>query len=55
VLRALQEAQLEQDRYLNYLGLMHEAVGHEEMLRESARKKREIGRLQYLMRRDGHR
>lgn len=55
VLQALQEEHLEQDRYLNYLHLMREAVGYEETLSQSARKKREIGRLQYLMRRDGHR
>ena len=55
VLKALKEEQLEQDRYLNYLELRQEAVGYEEILRESSRKKREIGRLQYLMRRDAHR
>lgn len=55
VQKAIQHNQLEQDRYLNYLHLMQETVGYEEVLKQSEQKKRGIGRLRYLMRREGTR
>lgn len=52
---ALQEGLIEQDRYFNFLRLREEGKSWEAQRQLSERKKREIGRLQYLMRRDGKR
>lgn len=55
VQKALQDGLLEQDRYFNFLRLREEAKSWDEVLQRSKEKKREIGKIQYQMRREGKR
>ncbi|MFW5769093.1 MAG: ribosome small subunit-dependent GTPase A, partial [Spirochaetota bacterium] len=51
VRRALADGRIEQDRYLNFLRLLSEAVTAEEELRRRKAKEDSIGKIQYQMRR----
>ena len=53
LLHAVAEGTIPRDRYEHFLRLATEALSNEELLRRSKEKKREIGRLQYRMRREG--
>jgi ribosome biogenesis GTPase len=56
VRKALLAGEIEQDRYLNYLQLLHEASAGEVDERERRREKdRRFGRLRYTMRKEGRR